>query len=267
MTTASLPMYDLPELRAAHDALWAALANNLRRAGIRDVPARLSHGQPVMELWQDPDLLISQCCGFDLIARFKDRLRPVATPNFSAPGCFGENYSSAIVVAETCPYSDVRDMAGTIAAINGPESHSGMSALRHLISPRQKQGLFFSEIVISGSHAGSLDLVRRGNADIAAIDSITLALLRGHHPEMMKGLKVLGMTYAAPAPPYVVQASMAEDDVQRVRTALVQTFEAPDLAGYRAQLLLGGLTLCQREDYWVMEAFKDHASKHGLSMV
>jgi len=260
-------MYDLPEFRAAHDALWAALANNFRRSGIRDVPARLNHGRPVIDLWQDPDLLISQCCGYDLIARFKDRLRPVATPNFSAPGCLGENYSSAIVVAEGSRFTDVRDMAGTIAVINGPESHSGMSALRHLISPRQKQGLFFSEIVVSGSHAASLDTVRRGGADIAAIDSITLALLCRHHPEMMKGLKVLGTTYAAPAPPYVVQASMAEDDVQRVRTALVQTFEDPGLADCRAQLLLGGLTLSQREDYWVMEAFRDHASKHGLSMV
>ncbi len=39
MRTASLPMYDLPEIRAATAAFWASLAGNLRRHGLADVPS------------------------------------------------------------------------------------------------------------------------------------------------------------------------------------------------------------------------------------
>ncbi len=264
MATASLPMYDLPEVRNAHDTLWAVLAQNMRNKGLDKVPDHLSHNQPVCTLWNDPDLLISQCCGYDIVHRYKDVLRPIATPKFAAFGCLGENYCSSIVVAETCPYTDVRDMAGTIAVINGPESHSGMSALRHLVAQNHNNGHFFSAVEISGSHVASLDMIRKGKANIAAIDSVTLALLSKHQNHTMDGLKILGATYTAPAPPYVVRAGLPEDDVQIITDALVETFNEPTIASQRAQLLLTGLTRARQEDYWILEAYKDHATKHGF---
>jgi len=264
VATASLPMYDLPEVRNAHDTLWAVLAQNLRYKGLDKVPDHLTHDQPVATLWNDPDLLISQCCGYDIVHGYKDILRPIATPKFAAFGCLGENYCSTIVVAETCTYSDVRDMAGTIAVINGPESHSGMSTLRHLVAQCHREGRFFSEVKISGSHVTSLDMIRAGQADIAAIDSVTLALLSKHQSHTMEGLKILGATYTAPAPPYVVRANLPEEDVKKIIDALVETFAEPTIAGPRAQLLLTGLALARQEDYWILEAYKDHATKHGF---
>lgn len=264
---ASFPMYDLPELRDAYDAFWGVLAENLRQTGLHNVPEHLTHDRPVRELWEGPGLFLSQCCGYDVIDQYKGLLRPVATPEYAAFGCLGANYCSTIVVVDNSSFDDVRKMAGTIAVINGPESHSGMSALRHLVSQGQKEGRFFGEIVISGSHVASLDVIRSGHADVAAIDSVTLSLLRRYRPDCMAGLKVLGTTYAAPAPPYVVKATMAEDDVARIQRALVASFADLALADCREKLLLNGLTLARQEDYWVMEAFADHASKHGLPMV
>jgi len=264
MAIASLPMYDLAEVRGANDRFWRALSKNMRQNGLSGVPARLVHDQPVHQLWSDPEMLISQCCGYDVIERYKDRLRPVATPNFSALGCLGENYCSVVVVADDCRFCDVRDMAGAIAVINGPESHSGMSALRHLVARHSTKGRFFSGVKISGSHLDSLDMVRRKIADIAAIDSVTLTLLRRYRHNIMDGLKVLGTTYAAPAPPYVVRANLGEDDVMKIRQSLLETFKDPALAACREQLLLKGISLTQQEDYWVHEAFKDHALKHGF---
>ncbi len=264
MATASLPMYDLPEVRNAHDTLWSVLAQNLRHHGVNNVPDSLAHGRPVATLWNDPDLLISQCCGYDIVHSYKDILRPIATPQFAAFGCLGENYCSTIVVAENCPYTDVRDMAGTIAVINGLESHSGMSALRHLVAQCHTGGKFFSCVKVSGSHSASLDMIRRGKANIAAIDSVTLALLSKHQSNTMAGLKILGATYTAPAPPYVVRADLPEAEVTKITDALFETFNEPTLAGYRAQLLLTGLTRARQEDYWILEAYKDHATKHGF---
>src|SRR4051794_14282296 len=59
--TASLPMYDFDELRAAHDTLWSAIAAQLAD---RSVPLVLSHATDVHALWHAPDLVLSQACGW-----------------------------------------------------------------------------------------------------------------------------------------------------------------------------------------------------------
>ena len=267
MVTASFPMYNFPQIRGHIDAFWAGLSSNLRKSGLQNVPDNLSHDCHLCDLWDNPELLISQCCGFDVINRYKGWLKPIATPHYNAPGCVGENYCSRIVVAADCPYHDVRDMAGVVAVINGPESHSGMSALRHLVTNCQVEGRFFSSIKTSGSHAVSLELIRQGKADVAAIDSVTLALLERYQPDAMDGLKVLGNTYAAPAPPYVVKASMPDEDVKKVQNALLETFRDRSLSSCRDNLLLKDITLTKQEDYWLHEAFAEHALKRGFSML
>ncbi len=267
MRTASLPMYDLPEVRAATTAFWALLAANLRRHGLADVPDHLVHDRPVSDLWSDPNLLISQCCGADVMHSYKNRLLPIATPEFAAPGCLGGSYCSMVVVADKCPFDDVRDMHGAVAVINGPESHSGMSALRHLVSGRHVDGHFFAGVKISGSHLASLEMIRQREADVAAIDSVTLALIQRHLDGAMCGVRILGQTYRAPAPPYVVRVSIPADEIEKVRAALVETFDDRSLADCRETLLLNGVTLATQEDYWVLDAFKDHAGSLGYPVL
>ncbi len=55
MTLACLPMYDLPEARAALDALWAGVARQLGRHGVADVPA-LDHEIAAGAAWSSPGL-------------------------------------------------------------------------------------------------------------------------------------------------------------------------------------------------------------------
>ncbi|MDP2734302.1 MAG: hypothetical protein Q8O63_14555, partial [Hoeflea sp.] len=49
---ASLPMYDWPEIRAATDAVWAAIRSELSQRGI-DAPARLDRSADPEPLWSD----------------------------------------------------------------------------------------------------------------------------------------------------------------------------------------------------------------------
>ena len=48
---AALPMYDLPGLEAANNALWLAVASRLTANGIHNVPPNLSRTIPATELW------------------------------------------------------------------------------------------------------------------------------------------------------------------------------------------------------------------------
>ena len=62
----------------------------------------------------------------------------------------------------------------------------------------------------------------------------------------------------------MVKADLAPDQVERMQQALLDTFADANLASCREKLLLRGVSLSEQEDYWVMEAFKDYASKHGF---
>jgi ABC-type phosphate/phosphonate transport system substrate-binding protein len=267
MSAASLPMYDLPEARPALAALWAGLARHLERAGIAGVPRALACDLPGPALWSAPDLLFSQCCGYDLVNDYAGALRPLATPCYRAPGCTGPRYRSIVVVAEGAPASSLEDLRGGVCAINGWGSHSGMSALRASIAPHSRGGRFFAEIKVSGAHVASVAMVARGEADVAAIDGVVHALLDRHRPAALHGTRPLAETASAPAPPFVTHARASADLVVRLRAALTETFADPALAPAREDLLLAGVEILPPAAYVRIKAFERYAARHGYPVL
>ena len=265
MRHASMPMYDMPEVRAALDALWDGLARNLRREGVADVPDTLLHDRPLAALWADPDLLFSQCCGYDIVNRCAGTLRPIATPHYDAPECDGGDYASVIVVAEDVAATDISDMRGAVCAVNGFESHSGMNALRALVAPLSENGRFFSTVKVSGTHAGSLEMIGRGEADVTAIDCVSYALIKRYRPGVLAGTRKLGESYRGPAIPYVTRSSEDEDTVARMRTALMHTFADPNLAAVRDALLLKDVEALPESAYGRIAEFQTFAARHGYA--
>jgi ABC-type phosphate/phosphonate transport system substrate-binding protein len=267
MSIASLPMYDLPEVRLALDALWAGLARHLAREGVPDVPGALTHDAPLDALWSSADLLLSQCCGYDLLNGYAGALCPLATPCYRAPGCTGPAYVSLVVVAENSPARGLEDLRGGVCAVNGWSSHSGMSALRALIAPLNHGGRFFARIEVSGSHRASLAMVAHGEADVAAIDCVVHALLVRHRPAAVAGTRPLGQTPQAPAPPFVTWSGADDATVARLRAALFRTFDDPVLEAARADLLLAGIEILPRAAYDRIEAFERFAARRGYPVL
>ena len=263
MPVASMPMYDLPEVESLLDSLWAGLVRHLKREGLTDVPDQIRHGRKVSALWNDSDLWLSQCCGYDIIGRYAGKLRPVATPHFGAPECKGAKYASNVVVAEHCEADDVLEMFGAVCVINGFESHSGSTALKALVAPRNRDGRFFSEVKVSGSHVASLEMIRRGEADVAAIDCVTYALLESYRPEALTGIRKLGRTYRAPAVPYVTRWDHDKDRVERLRAALFSAFVDPFLTTTRQALYLKDVEALSVSAYRRISEFEDYAARLG----
>lgn len=248
---ASLPMYDLPELRAATDAWWTALAARLRAAGIDEVPVALRrdperHGDE----WDHPGLLLSQCCGADLVAAGPARLTPLATPVYTAPGCSGPAYRSLIVVRRDDPARRLRDLRGRRAVVNTPGSHSGCNALRYRVAPLAGAGQrFFGTVTVSGGHAESLRLVAAGEADVAAIDCVTFALLGDVRPDAVAGVRVLAHTPRAPGLPLVARADLAPARRDALHAGLRAAFADPRLTSLRRRLRLAGLAFLPASAY------------------
>jgi ABC-type phosphate/phosphonate transport system substrate-binding protein len=267
MSAASLPMYDLPEVRPAQAALWAGLARHLAREGVADAPAALAPDQPIASLWSRPDLLLSQCCGYDLVHAFAGALQPLATPCYGVPGCAGPSYSSIVVVAESSQACGLDDLRGGVCAINSRHSHSGMNALRALIAPLSRQGHFFRAVRVSGAHSASIGMVARGEADVAAIDCVVHALLARHRPSALAGTRPLVHTASAVAPPFVTCAGADDQKVERLRAALVRAFQDPALAAAREDLLLAGIAILPISAYVRIKAFERYAARHGYPVL
>ncbi len=248
MAVAELPMYDLPELRSATDSWWAGIAHALRREGVKDVPDRLNREQSTETPWQ-PDLFLSQVCGSCIVGARRECLAYIATPCYTAPGCNGHLYRSVLVVPATCSAQTIEDLRGLRCAINGYASHSGCNVLRATLAPLARSGRFFCSVAVSGGHAASLALIAGGQADVAAIDCITHALLSRYRPHLLQGIRIIAQTVAAPVGPYVTGIGASADFIARMRGGLAQAMYEPDLVSVRADLLIGGIDILPVEDY------------------
>lgn len=261
--TVSLSMYDLPELRAATDGWWAAIARALRAEGVPAVPDTLDRSRSAHAVWRDPALLLTQTCGYPLMHEFADVLTAVAVPGYAAEGCDPGRYRSAFVVRDDEPATDLAGLRGRRVAANSPDSQSGCNALKAAIAPLARDGRFFAEVVWSGGHRLSIAAVRAGTADIAAIDAVTLALLSRHAPTETAGVRVLGWSGSAPALPYATRRGIDPGLRERVIAALMRAVADPAAAESRTALLLDTLVPATDRDYAEIPEMRHRAEQHG----
>jgi ABC-type phosphate/phosphonate transport system substrate-binding protein len=236
---ASLPMYDLPEIRWATDALWEALAQRL------DVELPLTRGTDWRAPWRSPDLLFSQTCGYPFTHEFAGQLTYVATPHYDADGCEGPNYRSILFAREK---AELESFRGRIAAINGPDSMSGMLALQLVFAPVDRNGAFFSHSIETGSHIASMDAVRNGEADICAVDCVTAALCRKHRPSALSGLVEVARSLLVPGLPFVTRTYRPAPIVEAFKSLIADK----KTAHIRDALMLRDLSVLPDDAYSVI---------------
>lgn len=246
---AALSMYDLPELRQANDALWAAIVERLRARNLFEAPDQLTRDVPPDALWADPDLFLAQACGFPLATRLEGQVRVVATPRYRARGCDGADYRSAVVVRADSPASSLDDLRGSRCAVNDLASNSGMNLLRAEIAPLAGGRPFFKSVILTGAHAASAEAVAAGEADIAAIDCVTWAHLQRLRPALAGGLRALTWTVRNPGLPLITSLGTSPAHLTALRGALDDVARDPGLREVRQALLLEGFSLVPAEHY------------------
>ena len=113
--------------------------------------------------------------------------------------------------------------------VNSPSSRSGCNALLEWFAT---QGWQADQYLISGSHEASLQLIRDGLADYAAIDAHSWNLLS--QADTGNGIVIIDRSSEAPAPPYVTHRHgkvSAEQLCTALGEALARHGEALGIAG------------------------------------
>lgn len=196
---ASLPMYDLPDCRAANDRYWGLIRDGLRRAGVA-APDALTRGMPdFMAHWRRADLVLSQTCGYPFRAVLQGKVTLIGTPDFGLDGCPPGYYQSVFVARSDDARDGVLAFSDARFGYNEAMSQSGWAAPQ---THAAGMGFRFNASVKTGGHALSAAAVLQGRADIAAIDAMTWALLQ-RNDAAMAGLRVVGRTEPTPCLPYI----------------------------------------------------------------
>jgi ABC-type phosphate/phosphonate transport system substrate-binding protein len=240
---AALPMYDFAELRGAHDALWSALAEALVDSGISNVPSHLTRDMAHKDVWRHPSLLFGQACEYPIAKSFGNLLTLVATPRYSAEGCEGACYRSAVIVRSHDAAETLGEFRDRRCVVNELDSNSGMNLLRAAVAPLAGGPRFFQSVHLSGSHRQSVEMVAGHEADIAAIDCVTFAHLRRLYPALVDKVRILCWTPRSPSLPFVTASSTDEHTLDTLRSVLADVITDASLRSARDRLFLDGVDL------------------------
>lgn len=254
------------ETRAAVNAFWAALRQYFVTAGLTDVPLTLDRDRPP-GLDPSAECLFTQTCSYTLFTTAKNQFQVLGSPAYTAPGCKGALHCGFIVVRDTSYVERLEDLREKTFAVNEMNSNTGMNLPRFVFSRGQKNGQFFSKVVVSGSHALSADMVSTGRADAASIDCVTFGLLQRYRPAAVARLRIIAETPDTRTPPFVTSRRTSTKDVAALKGALHAFFSDSAQARVRDALLLGGIEFVDESAYAPVMKMEQDAIKHGYPVL
>jgi ABC-type phosphate/phosphonate transport system substrate-binding protein len=259
-------MYNLPEMRAANAAFWAALHGILIESGIAAPDALSFEGPPVPERI-GAEVLFSQTCGYPLETIFRGQAIQLGTPCYDAPGCSGPTHCGVFIVPASSPAQKLGDLRGCSFLLNSRHSNSGMNLPRRALAEIAGGRPFFSRVVETGSQPGNLDRIARGEADATAVDCVSYAFWCRFRPEAALRTRVLGPTPPSPAIPFVTSATTPPETVASLRRALHRLARDERFAAARAGLLLTDIVDIPAERYRALLDYEKQAEQLGYGVL
>jgi ABC-type phosphate/phosphonate transport system substrate-binding protein len=110
-------------------------------------------------------------------------------------------------------------------------------------------------------------MVHNREADVAAVDCVTYALLKRHRPSALTPIRALCPTPQAPASPYVSRADAGSDLLQKIRRGLQSACNNAALSNCRETLMIGEFQVLEPRTYECIVEMEAAAIKHGYRHV
>ena len=238
-SVAELGFYPFEDVAWAYDKLWAATASRCSW-----LPRKLTRTQDPTKLWQSDGAFVSQACGWPLVTRLANKVRVIGAFRQTTPESASHFYRSVVVGrVDGTPF----DFQGSVAAVNETESLSGWISLIAAIHGPQEA--WRGEVRISGSHSESVRMLCRGEADIASIDSVTLAHLRRINPATIDSLFVICNGPLVPCLPIIAHQSITESQLSQLRQALSESTRDQLIVDATSALFINGFDPLDLDDY------------------
>lgn len=248
-----------PALHAFWQTLRGLLLAQLPSDMAKHLPTQLTAPHDYLAHWREPKLLLSQSCGFPLVNHLHDTVQVLGTFAYDVPSARGIGCASQFVCRAGDERYGLAAFQGSVLAYNETGSQSGHHALRGAVGALAgaSPGAFFARKVASGAHLASIQAVLAGQADMASIDAVTLALWQAAHQQEAPGLRVLGHSAYYPGLPLITAAGTPASTVAALQDALEHVATNAAFATVRATLRICGFARTSRADYAVCRADVD----------
>lgn len=234
-------MYPFDSVEWAWDALWERVADR-----VDWVPPVLAHSGDVHARWDDPECVVNHVCGWPLARWYPDSHRVLGAFSLTIPEADGHRYRSTLVSPHDVELTDL--VAADVRAVaNSVDSLSGW--ISFLNATMGEHDAWPGDLTFSGAHVESLGALHDGEADIACIDSWSLALIEREQPRLVEGLHRLGLGPWIPTPAVTVRAGIDESDAAQLTAAFVDVLAGDETSDVRAALLLDGFVPLTIDDY------------------
>ena len=212
-------MYDRPETARANDRFWTSVRSVLGYG-----PATLTRNADVWDIWQSPDLLLAQTCGYPYRARLHGHVTLIGTPDYGIKDCPAGHYNSVFIARKDDTRTDLRDFHNATFAYNEPLSQSGWAApMSHMNNLEHT----FARNIQSGAHVSSAYMVANARADIAAIDAVTWAMIK-RYDAFSEKLRVVTRTTPTPGLPYIAAMDADKTAVFFAVRSAIDTMQPAD---------------------------------------
>ncbi|MSQ54577.1 MAG: phosphate ABC transporter substrate-binding protein [Betaproteobacteria bacterium] len=228
----------------------------------------IDHDPPELlaDLWRREDLGAAMMCGLPLALR-QPRPTVVAAPVPSPARYAGRPvYFSDILVPAGSPARTLEDTFGGTVGFTLEDSMSGCVSLRVLLERYRtpERPHLYSNIVGNLVHVrGIVEAVGSGRVDVGCADSYVMDLLRKHDPAFAARVRAIGMTDAAPIPPFVATATLDPEALERLRAAFRAAGREPGLAAARSDALVADFVVPEASAYDVFHRIHGISERHA----
>jgi ABC-type phosphate/phosphonate transport system substrate-binding protein len=261
--TASLPMYNLPEMASQNAAFWRALSEELSAGGLAHPPVELSFDRPSVPNAIGKEVLFSQTCGYPLQTLYRGQFALLGAPTYNFLGCGAATHRAFIIVRRDSRYKTIEDLRASRFALNSRHSNSGMNLPRIMLARLGVAPPFFGSVIETGSHAESIRQVAAGDLDAASIDCVTYGFFSDYRPETVSDLRVLAETPESPAIPFVTSAATPPAQVSALRSALLRMANDPRHTSMLRELRIKTITLVEPTVYERVMTYEREAADLG----
>lgn len=232
----------------ANATFWAGIRNALGYG-----PETLSSARDYWRVWQHPDLLFSQTCGYPYRARLHGQVQLIGTPDYGVAECPVGYYRSVFVKRRDYPRQDLWDFAGARFAYNEPLSQSGWAAP---VTKMLEEGAVPGTLLRTGGHALSARAVAEETADYAALDAVTWSLIESYDPDLAQRLVPFAETEPTPGLPFITGPKSDPEALAAAVALAIDRLPTPT----REQLRLRGFVQIPAEAYLAISSPPDPAT-------
>ncbi|HZD58462.1 MAG TPA: PhnD/SsuA/transferrin family substrate-binding protein [Anaerolineales bacterium] len=136
-------------------------------------------------------------------------------------------YYSDVVVHRESRFQSFADLRGASWAYNEPHSHSGFNLTRYQLARLGETFNYFGDVIPSGAHDRSLQLIIERQIEASAIDSTVLELVLALRPDLENTIRIIDTWGPSPIPPWVIRTDLPPEVRNSIRQALLQMHSDP----------------------------------------